>query len=80
MATCINHMYFFIAILCIASVLTLGGAMNVKLTPYCVSIGPCSDKTCGDSCLQQRFYLGSRCISEDVCCCNVGKDMYLLHK
>jgi len=51
--------------------LIVGGAIDgIPPWNYCISIGPCSNKACGDYCLKEQFYLGGRCNANGECCCN----------
>ncbi|WJX72408.1 hypothetical protein P8452_56294 [Trifolium repens] len=65
MATFINRVHFFIALLCIASILISGGAIDVG-PPFsiCIGQGPCpggSDNDCGLYCYKNHFNKGGRC-------------------
>ncbi|AES66667.2 LCR-like protein [Medicago truncatula] len=70
MTTGINRVHFFIAILCIASVLTI--VDGIPPYDYCIGKGPCLSKgqDCGNYCLRNGYTLGGKCDDKPVCCCN----------
>ncbi|CAJ2659655.1 unnamed protein product [Trifolium pratense] len=71
MASSINCVYFFIAILCIASALTLGEATYFT---YCFGKGPCPNNTpaCSDICVKMGYQYGFCNTYTGACCCRGG--------
>ncbi|KEH38607.1 LCR-like protein [Medicago truncatula] len=73
MATGINCMQLLITFLCIACVLTLGGAINgIPPETNCISKGPCAKYSdyCAVFCSNTGFARGGKCNEDGVCCCH----------
>ncbi|PNX84060.1 LCR related CCP [Trifolium pratense] len=75
MATFINRVHFFIALLCIASVLTSGGVIDGPPFMICIGQGPCPkgpDSACSLYCAKNHFNKGGRCEASKCCCYGGG--------
>ncbi|KAI5425381.1 hypothetical protein KIW84_031255, partial [Lathyrus oleraceus] len=71
MAIGINKVHFFIAMLCIASVLTSGGVIDSQSSwTYCIGQGPCpnNDSGCSNYCQQKKISQVGKCIANQCCC------------
>ncbi|KEH38655.1 LCR-like protein [Medicago truncatula] len=73
MATQINRVHFFIAILCIFSVLTSGGANTSKLSAckYCIPKDSCGNNNqyCITFCIERGLPKDGVTCGNGLCCC-----------